>query len=122
VISIRALFAVLLVAGVAAQPATAQSGAPTPGAAQVILLPSYKSTSGVSQVLTDDRYAVLAGPGSQATGAPAVLIDEQTRQRTALSPPGCWPAALGGGWLAFSCGNTQPPTVDLYGLADGAWH
>lgn len=53
------------------------------------------------------------------TGAPATLIDEQSGRRLSLLLPGCWPAAVGGGLVAFSCGSAPELKVQLYSIADG---
>jgi len=51
----------------------------------------------------------------------AALGETFDRKRTEVaSPAGCGPAAIGGPWLLFSCGDRYQPQVKLYSLATGA--
>jgi hypothetical protein len=67
-------------------------------------------------LLVTGRYAYV--PGLNGTLATGTLIDDRTGTRTSIaSPAGCYPTAMGGPWLLFSCQGGP----DLYSLATGAW-
>jgi hypothetical protein len=53
----------------------------------------------------------------------AVLIDDQTGKRSAITiPPGCFAKGMGGVWLLFRCGSGNPPQVRLYRVSiPGYW-
>lgn len=69
------------------------------------------------QLLTSSRYVYL--PHTVGAGSSGTVLDEQTKHRTAISEPGCWPALFGGSWLLFSC--YPAPVVRLYSPVTEAW-
>lgn len=76
--------------------------------------------SGAPAVFTNGRYvfvrrSIRVGQGARS----GIVIDEQNGSRSSVSfPSGCFPATIGGPWLAFSC---QSPAAELYGLASRQW-
>ena len=97
-----------------AAPATASSAKPQ-GAGTLVLRPHWRLlASGVQSVARDGRYAFFVGayPAPSLSGT---LVDEQTGKRRTVSEPECGFAAMGGGWLLFTCG----PKLILYRLLDG---
>ncbi len=91
---------------------------PPPSPGPLVLHPKFRRAGSAADVMTDGRYVFIARTAPSVSGT---LIDQQTGRRTVVSRPGCAPVALGGPWLLFTCGNGQPPTVELYGLATGQW-
>jgi hypothetical protein len=67
--------------------------------------------------VASNRYVFISG-GSYSAGE-GVLIDGRTGRRRTLSRPGCLPDALGGPWLAFTCGTPANQTFQLYDIPTG---
>lgn len=57
--------------------------------------------------------------GSSFPAGSGVLIDGLTMRRRTVSRPGCGASALGGPWLAFTCGTAPLLTYELYDIASG---
>ncbi len=84
-------------------------------AGTVVVRPQWRLlASGVQSVAQAGRYLFLvsAYPAASLTGT---IIDERTGGRRTVSEPGCNFAAIGGGWLLFTCS----PSLVLYRLSDG---
>lgn len=94
--------------------AAAASGQPR-SAGPVVVRPQWRLLArGVQSVAQDGRYVFLvnAYPAPSLTGT---IIDERTGGRRKVSEAGCNFAAMGGGWLLFTCS----PSLVLYTLSDG---
>lgn len=104
-----------------AAPAVARSHHRQPvGAPKPLLLHARFHMAGTDtqQVWATGRYVFLERTSTTLTAG--TLIDEQTGRRVEVaSPAGCDPAAIGGPWLLFSCGDVNHPQAKLYSLATG---
>jgi hypothetical protein len=79
----------------------------------LILHPKFQRVRG-SSLLASDRYVFIRSSGSHADQGP--VIDSRTMRRHTVSAPGCQPSALGGPWLAFTCGTVPNQTFQLYDI------
>jgi hypothetical protein len=83
---------------------------------EVLHLRFHRDGFASNVLLLSGQYAFVPRPesGRRVTGT---LIDDRTGKRTSIvSPVGCYPTVIGGGWLLFRCDG-----LTLYSLASGAW-
>lgn len=83
----------------------------------LIVHPAFRRVPGYEFVAASDRYVFITGPPYRS-GA-GVLVDGRTGHRRTLSRPGCIPSALGGPWLAFTCGQPPNESFQLYNIPSG---
>ncbi len=94
--------------------------APALAAKPMVLHLKWQRVLAEGGVVSNSRYVLLLPPA-----APFTLLDQQTRQRRAISPPNCpsFPEPMfGGGWILFRCSDRSfNPPVELYSLKTERW-
>lgn len=82
------------------------------------LHPKFQRVRG-SDLVASDRYVFISGSSFPADSG--VLIDGRTTHQRAVSAPSCRPSALGGPWLALTCGVAPNQTYELYNIPTGSF-
>ncbi|MGI8557226.1 MAG: hypothetical protein ACR2ND_02775 [Solirubrobacteraceae bacterium] len=114
---VRSLVVLLATAG--AWAGMVSSAAAHPASSRTLVLhPNFQRVQG-NYLVASDRYVFISGSPFDGEGGAGVLIDGSTGHRTTISRPGCLPSALGGPWLAFTCGAGASQSFQLYNIPTG---